>query len=160
VRRRAGSRDQATEPRLRLADGEVAVRLTGAADRIRPDLVHVEREADLLQPRHNGVDGLDRNTRDDEVLLARDPDVAAERLRELGDGDQVVARDETEADGDADVRKSLLLLRVHAHVVRRLHIDRRQLEILERASELRFDALADPLRADVVDHELEPRLYA
>ena len=67
ARRRAGSRrdaaagrrsaspnrssrllDQPAEARLRLADGEVAVRLAGAGDRAAADRVDVEREADLL----------------------------------------------------------------------------------------------------------------
>ena len=38
--------DQAAEPPLRLGDGEVAVRLAGAADRVRAQAVRVDREAD------------------------------------------------------------------------------------------------------------------
>jgi hypothetical protein len=54
----------------------------------------------------------------------------------------------------------LLALRVDAEVVRRRDVDRRQGVVLERASEPGLDALADPLGADVVDHELEAGLDA
>ena len=57
---------------------------------------------------------------DDQVLLARQADVAAERLDEIGDGDQLVAGREPELHGHADVREAFLLLRVHADVRRRL----------------------------------------
>ena len=39
-------------------------------------------------------------------------------LGEVGDRDHLVARDQAEVHGDADVREALLLLRVHAEVVR------------------------------------------
>ena len=97
---------------------------------------------------------------DDEVLLARQPDVAAERLDEVRDGDQLVARREPELDGHSDVGEPVLLLGVHADVRGGLRRDRRQLEPLERAAELRLDALEHSLDADVVDHELQARLHA
>ena len=48
--------DQAAEPPLRLGDGEVAVRLAGAADRVRAQAVRVDREADLRERGRGGVD--------------------------------------------------------------------------------------------------------
>ena len=50
--------DQACEPRLRLGDGEVAVRLARAADRAGADRVDVGREADLREPRVHVTDGV------------------------------------------------------------------------------------------------------
>ena len=47
--------DQAAESPLRLGDREVAVRLAGAADRIRPETVRVDREADLRESLRRGV---------------------------------------------------------------------------------------------------------
>src|SRR5581483_9847396 len=41
--------DEAAEPRLRLGDREVAVRLSGARDRVAAHAVQVEREADALE---------------------------------------------------------------------------------------------------------------
>ena len=43
--------DELAEPLLRLADGEVAVRLAGAGDRVRPDLVRRERQTELVELR-------------------------------------------------------------------------------------------------------------
>ena len=60
----------------------------------------------------------------------------------------------------ADVREAVLLLRVHAHVVRRLDRDRRERVVLELLAELRLDPLPDAFRPDVVDHELHPGLDA
>ena len=82
--------DEVAQPLLRLADGEVAVRLAGAGDRVRPDLVRLERQAELVELLERRRDVGDAG--DDQVLLARQADVAAERLDEIGDGDQLVAR--------------------------------------------------------------------
>ena len=97
--------------------------------------VDVEREADLAELGHGLVDLALRDAGDDEVLLARQPDVAAEALGQVGDRDHLVAGDEAEVDGNADVREALLLLRVDADVVRRLDRDRRQREVLELPAE-------------------------
>ena len=152
--------DQTAEARLGLGDREVAVRLAGAGDRVPAHRVDVEREADALELGHRLVDRLVRDAGDDEVLLAREPDVAAVALGEIGDRDHLVAADEAEVHRHADVGETFLLLRVHAHVVRRLDRDRRELVVLELLAELRLDALADAFGADVVDHELEPGLHA
>src|SRR5436190_9541220 len=154
------SLDEAPEARLRLGDREVAVRLARARDRVAPHGIDVEREADLLDRGDRLRHALVRNAGDDEVLLARQPDIAAEALREVGERDHLVPGDEAEVHRHPDVREPVLLLRVDTEVVRGLDVDRRQPVVLERASELRFDALADPFRPDVVDHELEPRLDA
>ena len=136
------------------------MRLAGAGDRVAPHRVDVEREADPRELGGRLVEALVRDAGDDEVLLARQPDVAAVALGEVGDRDHLVARDQPEVDGHADVRAPLLALRVDAEVVRRLDVDRRQGVVLERAAEPGLDALADALGADVVDHELEARLDA
>src|SRR5919201_549140 len=91
-------RDEPFKPRLRLAHREVAVRLPGAGDRVRPHLVQAEREADLLQSLDDFVDALLRDAGDDEVLLPRDANVPAERRGEVGDRDHLVTGDEAEAD--------------------------------------------------------------
>ena len=67
---------------------------------------------------------------------------------------------EPERDGHSDVGAPVLLLGVHTNVRGGLRSDRRQTEPLERAAELRFDALEHSFHADVVDHELQPRLHA
>src|SRR3954451_8531052 len=59
--------EQVAYPLLRLADGEVAVRLAGARDRVRPDLVRVERQSDLRQRRELRLD-ID-HAGDDQILL-------------------------------------------------------------------------------------------
>src|SRR5262245_63593414 len=109
------------------------MRLAGARDRVRPDLVRVERKPELLEL--NERRGNVGDAGDDEVLLPRHADVAAEALDEVRNGDQLVAGAEAEPDGNADVRVAVLL-RVHADVRGGLHIDRRQLVALERAAEL------------------------
>src|SRR5581483_9434338 len=82
--------DERLQPRLRLADGEVAVRLTRARDGVGPDLVRVERQAHLGQARDRLVDAVLGDTRDDEVLLPGQTHVASEVGGEIGDGDQLV----------------------------------------------------------------------
>src|SRR6185437_8181985 len=111
--RRLEMLEQLAQARLRLTDGEVAVRLAGARDRVGPDLVRLEREADVRERGQGRVDVDDSG--DDEVLLAGEPDVAAERLDDVGDGDQLVARGKAERYGKADVAATVLL-RVHADV--------------------------------------------
>src|SRR5262249_23396330 len=61
--------------RLRLGDGEVAVRLAGAGDRDGADPVGIQWEADLGEPADRVVDPRLRNVGDDEVLLPGHPDV-------------------------------------------------------------------------------------
>ena len=152
--------DQPAEPRLRLGDREVAVRLARAGDRVAAHGIDVEREADLRERGGRLGHALVRDAGDDEVLLARQADVAAVALGQIRQRDHLVAGDEAEVHRHADVREAFLLLRVHAEVVRRLDVDRGQRVVLDCAPELCLDALADPLGADVVDHELEARLDA
>jgi hypothetical protein len=149
--------EELTQTLLRLADREVAVRLARARDRVRPHLVRLERQTDRRECRERRIDVHDAG--DDQVLLACQPDVAAERLDEVGDGDQLVARGKAERYGKADIAATVLL-RVHADVRGGLRTNRRQVVPLERSAEPRLDALEHALRADVVDHELEPRLHA
>ena len=52
------------------------------------------------------VDLLVRDVGDDEVLLARDADVGADALGEVGDRDHLVARDQAEVHRDADVARA------------------------------------------------------
>ena len=151
--------DERVEPRLRLRDGEVAVRLARARDRHGADGVDVEREADLGEPGERLVDPRVGHVRDDEVLLAGDADVAAEVLGQLGDVDHLVAGDEADVDGDADVRETGPPLRVDADVVGE-RAGRRELEPEERAPEPALDLGAHPVRSVVVDHELHPRFHA
>ena len=110
--------DELAQPVLRLADREVAVRLAGARDRVRPDLVRRQRQAERVELRERRLDVGDAG--DDQVLLARQADVAAERLDEVGDRDQLVARREPELDGHADVGEPVLLLRRARRCARRV----------------------------------------
>src|SRR5581483_12424078 len=86
--------EQPAYPLLGRAHREVAVGLAGARDRVRPDLVRPEREADLLERGECSVDVGDAG--DDQVLLPCQADVAAERLDEIRDRDQLVARRKSE----------------------------------------------------------------
>jgi hypothetical protein len=62
---------------------------------------------------------LPRDVRDDEVLLPRDADVAADALGEVGDREHLVAGDEAEVHRHAD-RASPSASALDAEVVRRL----------------------------------------
>ena len=55
------------------------MRLAGARDRVAAQRVDVEREADRRELASDRVDAVVRDAGDDEVLLARQADVAAER---------------------------------------------------------------------------------
>ena len=57
----------------------------------------------------------------------------------------------------ADTR---LVLRLDAHVICRLTLERRQREVGKRVAETALHLLAHPFRPAVVDHELQPRLDA
>ena len=72
--------DQRAEPRLRLGDGEVAVRLAGARDRVAAQAFLLDRETDPLELEERLLELGLGDSREDEVLLARDADVAAEPL--------------------------------------------------------------------------------
>ena len=99
-----------------------------------------------------------RDARDDEVLLARDRDVAAVRLRQLGDADHLVARDEAEVDRDAD-RCKAVALGLDAEVVGE-RTGRLERVVGQRVAEAALELGAHPVGAVVVDHELHPRLHA
>src|SRR5581483_9290150 len=60
--------EQPAQPRLRLRDREVAVRLARGGDRAPVQRVEVEREAELLEPRPRLVKPRLRDIGDDEVL--------------------------------------------------------------------------------------------
>src|SRR4051812_29388406 len=106
--------DQPAEALLRLGHREVAVRLARAADRAAAHVVDREREADALQLGDDPGDALVRDVGDEEVLLSGDAHVGARALHEVGDGDHLVARDQPEVHGHADVAEPRLLLRVDA----------------------------------------------
>ena len=80
---------------------------------------------------------------DDEVLLAREPDVAALRCGEVGDGEHLVAGDETEVHGRADGVHAGLVLELDAHVVGGLVVERLERVVGQRVAE----PLARPPRA-------------
>ena len=92
------------------------MRLARAADRAGADRVDVDREADLGEPRVDVADRLLGDAREHEVLLARDADVAARRLREVGELDHLAPADEPDVHGDAD-RAPAVVLQPDAHVV-------------------------------------------
>ena len=48
--------DEDVEPRLRLGDGEVAVRLAGAGDRLGAERVAGQRQAELREPLADALD--------------------------------------------------------------------------------------------------------
>lgn len=104
------------------------MRFARAGDRAAPDRVDVEREADRLELRGDALDLRLGHVRDDEVLEARDADVPADALGQPGDGDHLVAGDQSQVDRGADVDEPGLPLLVDAEMVggRRRH--RRQRE--------------------------------
>ncbi len=153
------SLDQDAEAALRLRHGEVAVRLARAPDRSRPQAVRVDGEAELAQRREHPLELPGRDAGEDEVLLARDADVAADAFGQLGQPDHLAAGDEAEMDGRPDRAEPVPVLGRDAHVVRRLTLERRQREARQCVPEPPLHLLAHPLGAAVVDHELEPRLH-
>src|SRR5262249_21544959 len=105
--RRLEMLDERLQTRLRLANREVAVRLARARDRVRPDLVRLERQADLGERGDGRVDVA--YSRDDQVLLPREPHVAAELFGQVGDRNELLAGGEPEPDGDSDREAPVLL---------------------------------------------------
>jgi hypothetical protein len=152
--------DECPEPRLCLGDREVAVRLAGAGDRATPDRVRVELEPELGEPRNGVLDLRVRDVRKHEVLLTRHPCLAAEAVEQLSDREQLRAGDEAKVNGNADRRQPVLLLRLHPDVVRELPFERGEREVGQRVAQAALDLRAHALGADVVDHELHPRLDA
>ncbi len=90
------------------------MRLAGARDRVRPDLVRLERQAERGEALQRGIDVT--HAGEDEVLLPRETDVAADLLGEIRDGDELVAGGETQADGHSDGGEPVLALGMHANV--------------------------------------------
>ena len=105
-------------------------------------------------------DGLLGDVREQEVLLARDPHLAAERLGEVGDAEQLLPRDESDVHRHADRGEPGLPLRLDAEVVGGLPVERLEAVVGERVAEPPLDLGPHPLRAVVVDHELHARLHA
>ena len=83
--------DENVEPRLRLRDREVAVRLAGAGDRLGAERVARQRQAELLEPLGDAHDVARRHRSEKEVLLPCHPHVLAELRRKLGDRDHLFA---------------------------------------------------------------------
>ena len=177
-RRRAGSRpgaaaarrrrrrtalemlDQGVEPGLRLGHGEVAVRLARAGDRVAAQPVGVDREADLGEPSRDDVEVGVGDAREHEVLLAGDADVAAVLVRQVGDGEHLVAGDQAEVDRHADRARARACSGCTPMWSARVVVERRQREVGERVAEPPLDLLAHAFRAVVVDHELDAGLDA
>ena len=154
--------DERGEPRLRLGDGVVAVRLAGAGDRAAADRVRVEREAELGEPRDRArrrrASGTSASTRFCCRVTRASPPSSLERALPIASS--CSPRDEPEVDGDADRRQPVLLLPLHADVVGELALERREREVRQRVAEALLDLGAHPLGPDVVDHELHARLDA
>ena len=150
--------DEGAEPRLGLRDGEVAVRLAGARDRLGTERVACERQAELRQPLADALElagAIEVRTR----FCCRVTRTSWPSSRELRDRDHLLAREQADLHGDADRDEAVLLLRLDAHVVgqRRRRVE---LEVGQLVAEPPLDLGAHPFRAEVVDHELEPRLHA
>ena len=125
-------------------------------------MVDPERQPELLEaPRRTPSTRSSGDVGDDEVLLARDAHVAAGTLGQVGDGDHLIAGDQAEMDGHADVAQGPgCFCACTPRWSRGASDGRGQREVGERAPEALLDPLAHALGPDVVDHELEPRLDA
>src|SRR5439155_8231655 len=131
-----------------------------ARDRAAADGVCVELEAGGTDRRERLLELGDEDAGEDEVLLARHAHVASDSLRELRERDQLVAGDQADVHRDADAEQPFFFLRAHAEVVRVRRRMWRKLEVRERVPEPALHLGAHPLRAVVVNHELDPRLDA
>ena len=94
--------------------------------------VRVERRSRARRARRRPPPPRPRDVRDHEVLLPREPHLAAERLGQLGERDELLAGDQAEVDREADVAQPVLLLRLTPRwsPARRA---RRQREVVEAA---------------------------
>ncbi len=97
---------------------------------------------------------------DDEVLLAREADVPALAGRELCHGEHLVAGDQAEVHRCTDRADPCLVLRLDAHVVGGIAIERLEREVGQRVAEAQLDLFPHPLRSAIVDHELHPSFDA
>ena len=103
--------DQLVEPRLRLGHRVVAVRLPGAGDPVAAQPVHLQRQVELAEGGDDPVDLALRDVREQQVLLARDPRLGAERLEEVAERDEPRTAEQADVHGDADARQPVLRLR-------------------------------------------------
>ena len=120
--------DQPAEPRLRLGDREVAVRLAGASDRAAADAVR--RRAGSRSPSARATTSSTRSSGTFVTMkfcwrvMRMSPPTCSARSATR---DHLVARDRARgARARRRTRGRVLLLRVHAEVVGRLHVHRRQ----------------------------------
>ena len=151
--------DQRIEPGLRLGHAEVAVRLARAGDRATADRIGAEGQAGcLLDRRASRVDVRRRDRGEDDVLLAGDAEVAADPLGDVGQSEHLVTGEQADVDRDPERDDALFVLGSDAEVVGARAGVGRQLEVRQGVPEPALQLCAHPLRADVVDHELEPRL--
>ena len=118
------------------SDGVVAMRIADASDRRRVKPVRFERKTDRADLRDHIVELRGRNTGDDEILAAREADIAAERRRQRRNLAHLPPAHQAEVNREADVVEPRLLLLVDAHVIA-LGLGERHLgEIIEREAEL------------------------
>src|SRR5438105_13868361 len=140
--------------RLGLSHGVIAQRLAGAPDAPAADAVDIQRKTDLRYAVNHFIHALFGNIGDDEVLLARQADVATEFRGEIRNLDRLLTGDLAQEGRESDVVQPVGLLRMRSQVIDRTDRLWNFLERLEWTPELLFDRLAHSVRTIVVDHEL------
>src|SRR6266851_6452385 len=138
----------------------VAMRIADTSDGGAVEAVGADREPDFADPRENLVEPRARNSGEDKVLAARQPDIAADIRCDRGELTHLLPAHQAEIDRESHVEQSRLRLLMDSHVIALAVRQRQFSEIFEFAFEPLFDQFAERLDAVIVDHELEPRLYA
>ena len=104
---------------LGLSHGVIAQRLAGAPDAPATDAVNIQRKTDLRHALDHFVHTLFGNIGDDEVLLARQADVATEFRGEIRNLDRLLTGDLAQEDRESDVVQPVGLLRMRSQVIDR-----------------------------------------
>ena len=151
--------DQRIEPRLRLGDRVVAVRLAGAGDAVPAEPAELERQAQVVEHGDDAVHLVGGNVREKKVLLPRDPRTLRRAARagpRARRGARLLSR--PTCTGTPTLR-SPSGCGADAEVVVGLDVDRRKREGRQRVAEPLLDLCANAIGPERVDHELHPRLH-
>ena len=86
------------------------MRFPGAGDPVAAQPVHLQGEVELPEGGDDPVDFALGDVREQQVLLAGERDLRAERLEEVAEGDEPRTAEQAHVHGDADARQAVLRL--------------------------------------------------
>src|SRR5215469_3126008 len=136
----------------------IAMGVTNAADRRAIQAVHIQRETDLTRCGDNLIQGFARNSAQDEILAAGQPNITAVTRRQIGDTAHLPTTHQAEINWEAYIEFAGLVLLMHPHVVafrcRQWQLSQR----LQRGTEPRLYQLPEGIDAIVVNHKFQSRL--